>query len=42
MAEGRAGVLDGIWKAASITLEVVEVGVPIDSLCRATEVVDFV
>ena len=42
MADGRAGVLDGIWKAASITLEVVEVGVRIDGLCRATEVVGFV
>jgi len=42
MADGRAGVLDGIWKAALITLEEVEVGVRIDGLCRAIEVVDFI
>ena len=42
MADGRAGVLHGIWKAALITLEVVEVGVRFNSLCRAMEVVDFV
>jgi hypothetical protein len=42
MAGGRAGVLDGVWKVASITLEVVEVGIGIDGLCRATAVVDFV
>jgi hypothetical protein len=29
MAGGRAGVLDGIWKVASITLEEVEVAVGI-------------
>ena len=32
MAGGRAGVLDGIWKVASMVLEVAEVGVGIDSL----------
>ena len=42
MADGRAGALDVIWNAASITLEEVEVGVRIDGLCRATEVLDFV
>ena len=41
MADSRAGILDVIWKAASITLKVVEVGVRIDCLCRAMEVVDF-